>query len=133
MKAFLTRHGKKMAVAAVVLPLVAYVGLGLIIGQGVKKAVAFAQAEEQGRPVESLIQVASSENYGLKERNRAIWALGQLGDPKALPALEGLLTHRACDHGTSVCQKEVRKAVEGCRGGTNLSAPVWRHGDLVGG
>lgn len=130
---FLKRHGRKLAIAALVLPLGAYVGLSLLIGQGVRNAVSFAQAEEQGVPVEALMQVAAKEKYGLKDRNRAIWALGQLGDPAALPILEGLVTGGECDHASRVCQKEVRKAIEACRGGTNLSAPLWRHGELAGG
>ena len=43
---FLNRHWKKMALAAAALVLCAYVGLGLLIGNGVRGAVAFARAEE---------------------------------------------------------------------------------------
>lgn len=128
---FLNRHWKKLALVAAALVLCAYVGLGLLIGNGVRGAVAFARAGESGGPVESLMQVADSEKYGLRDRNRAIWALGQLGDPAALPVLEGLATGEKCDHATGVCQKEVRKALEACRGGVNLSAPLWRHGELA--
>lgn len=130
--AFIGKHWKKLAAAVLVLPLVAYVGLSLLIGHGVRNAVSFAQAEEQGGPVEALVKVAAKEKYGLKDRNRSIWALGQLGDPSALPVLEGLATGGECDHASRVCQKEVCKAVEACRGGTNLSAALWRHGELAG-
>ena len=57
---------------------------------------------------------------------QAVVALGQLGDPAALPVLERLATGRDCDHARDVCQKEVRKAIEGCRGATNLTAILWR-------
>lgn len=133
MVVFIGRHWKKLIIVALLLPLAAYVGLSLLIGHGVRTAVSFAQAEEPGGPVEALMQVAATEKYGLKDRNRAIWALGQLGDPAALPVLEGLATGGECNHAAEVCQKEVRKAVEACRGGTNISAPLWRQGELAGG
>jgi hypothetical protein len=67
----------------------------------------------------------------LSERNRSIWALGQLGSPDALPALKSLVTDEPCDHETKICQHEVVKAIEGCSGSYNMGAVIWRHGDLA--
>ena len=128
---FLKRRWKPLGLTAIALLLIAYVGLGLMIGHGVKQAVADATGRHPGDPVPALVAVALDGDRSLDDRNRAIWALGQLGDPAALPALEGLATGRDCDHATTVCQKEVRKALEGCRGELNLAAPLWRHGELA--
>jgi len=60
------------------------------------------------------------------KRNHAIWALGQLGDKRALPSLEKLYTGEPCDHSKYVCQYELKKAIKLCRGGLNITAWTWR-------
>lgn len=122
MKEFLRRRWKLLAAAALVLPVLAFVGLGLLIGHGVDQAVEHARRAEGEDPVEALTRVALSDGYPLEKRNRAIWALGQLGDPAALPALESLATGGDCEHTREVCQKEVRKALQRCRDARDLPA-----------
>ncbi|MBN1256159.1 MAG: hypothetical protein JXA52_00480 [Planctomycetes bacterium] len=39
-------------------------------------------------PVLALIALLESEEYSYQDRNRAVWALGQIGDKRALPPLE---------------------------------------------
>jgi len=70
--------------------------------------------------------VAMSEGIPLKDRNRAIWAVGQLGDVRALVPLGSLLTGKPCDHSSAVCQHEVRKALRLCSGRANLTRWTWR-------
>jgi len=120
---------KRVAGGALALLLGAYLGLGLWIGHDVREAVARAGGGED--PLAALVAVATAGDRPLAERNRAVWALGQLGDPAALPALEGLQTGRDCDHGREVCQHEVEKAIRSCEGATNITAPLWRHGALA--
>ncbi|HOX25700.1 MAG TPA: hypothetical protein PLL30_10975 [Candidatus Krumholzibacteria bacterium] len=115
----------------VVIPLAvivaAWIGIGLWIGGDVRVAARDAQARFGGGAVAALSAVATSVDAPLDERNRAIWALGQLGDPAALPVLERLQTGAGCQHDRAVCQREVHKAIAACRGGFNVSAVLWRH------
>jgi hypothetical protein len=57
-----------------------------------------------------------------------VWALGHLGDARALPVLESHYTGGPCDHSRLLCQRELEKAIRLSRGGLNLPALVWRHG-----
>jgi len=131
MKPAWKRSWKYLVLGCLGLMVVTYLALGFSIGRSVKQAVAAARRDHPGPVTAALQAVAASERYGLRERNRAIWALGQLGDPAALPTLEKLYTGGPCDHEHALCQHELEKAIAGCRGGTNLSAPVWRHGELA--
>ena len=131
MRVFHGKHWRKITLAAVSLPIVGFLVLCVAIGFGVRGAVSNAQSRFPGDPVSALIAVATDEQEGISERNRAIWALGQLGSPEALPVLESLATGGSCDHDRLICQKEVSKAIEACSGGTNLGAMIWRHGELA--
>lgn len=131
MKRWLTRFWKPILPGTLGLVVVAYLGGGILIGHSVNQAVAAAREDHSGTPVAALLEVVSSEHYSLKPRNRAIWALGQMGDPTALPALEEAFTGGPCDHDHELCQHELEKAIAACRGGINISSPIWRHGELA--
>jgi len=111
---------------AVGLLVIAYGGICFVIGSGVEEAVRMARLSFPGDPAEILISVAMSEDIPLKDRNRAIWAVGQLGDIRALVPLGSLLTGKPCDHSSAVCQHEVRKALRLCSGRANLTRWTWR-------
>jgi hypothetical protein len=100
--------------------------LGLKIGSSVRTVAEEAMAQHAGDRVEALMAFVQSEDHTLQRRNRAVWALGQLGDPRALKLLESLRTGRPCDHHSELCQRELHKAIALCRGGTNVSAWIWR-------
>jgi hypothetical protein len=106
--------------------LLAYAGICLVVGAGVGDAVGRARLSFPGDPGKALIAVATSGDFPLKDRNRAIWALGQTGDVRAVGALEALLTGEPCDHASAVCQRELRRAIRQCRGGANLTRWTWR-------
>jgi len=61
--------------------------------------------------IESLLEVIESEDYSLKEKNKAVWALGVLKDKRALPRLEALHTAKECNHEEELCQYEIKKAI----------------------
>ena len=110
-----------------------YVGVGLWIGSGVHDVARAAQTRFAGAPVAALCALVADENAGYDLRNRAVWALGQLGDPDALPVLESLYRASSsrgttCQHDRAICQHELRKAIAGCRGAVNVTAVVWRRG-----
>jgi len=71
-----------------------------------------------GDDVAALIAHVQSEQRSLRERNLAVWALGQLRDPRALPVLEAAYTGEPCNHDLFLCQRELSKAMGLCRGET---------------
>jgi HEAT repeat protein len=122
MKRFVSRA----TVLGLVLIAALLLGSSWLIGSGVHAASEAALLERPGDRVLALMAYVESPQHTLRERNRAVWALGQLGDARALPVLERHLTGRDCDHGRVVCQREVRKAIGLCRGATNMAAFAWR-------
>ncbi len=106
----------------VVLGLAMFVSFCFSIRSAVKEMSAEAVKEFPGDRVQALIAYAGSENYTLKKRNRAVWALGQIGDSRALPVLESYYTGGECDHDKNLCQRELKHAIYGCKGGLNLTA-----------
>ena len=101
------------------------------IGYDVKNQCERAKRKYQrGDCVEVLSALVADENAGFRQRNEAIWALGQLGDARALPVLEKLYTdnippREPYDKGIS--QYELKKAIKLAQGGLNLSAFIWRY------
>ena len=110
------------------LPLLAFVAVSLWIGFGVRSAAAEARAQYEGDRVEALMQYVQDTTHSFGQRNRAVWALGQLGDPRALPAVQPYFTGGPCDHSNALCQRELEKAIRLMEGDLNISAWVWRHG-----
>lgn len=86
----------------------------------VKEACSEVGASDEESCVEELVSLLESGRGSFEKRNRAIWALGQLAEPRALRALEALRTGIPCktpcrkdDH---ICQYELDKAIRWCRG-----------------
>lgn len=99
------------------------------IGYDVKQQCKDAQSQYGGDCVESLTALLNDENRGFKDRNSAIWALGELGDGRALPVLEGYYTGIIPDReplAKTISQYELKKAIKLARGGLNISAFFWR-------
>ena len=98
------------------------------ISTQVRAACSEATSEFDGDCVEALAAYAESEHHTYQERNHAIWALGEIGDRRALPALErllgGELIDSPCDTGHGICRYSVEKAIELCRG-LNVVRYVW--------
>jgi len=79
-------------------------------------AVAQAAHPHPGDDVASLIDFVKSDEHSLRERNLAVWTLGRLRDPAALPVFESFYTGGPCDHDTQLCQGELHKAIVLCGG-----------------
>jgi len=66
--------------------------------------------------VESLIELIKSEKYTYSEKNKAIWALGQIGDKRALPILKQLDTdeiqNKPLNSKQYIVQYSVEKAIK---------------------
>ena len=100
-----------------------------IIFSGVKSITTQATEEFRLTPVQSLIAVIESNKFGFEKKNDAIWALGQIGDKKALPILEQIFTDKIekhCNRSENICQYEVQKAIKFCR--SNFIVTRWMYG-----
>ena len=111
---------------------VAIVSLSLWTELHVKKMCEMATREYPGDKVEALMMSVETKEYGYdahlyKTNNHIFWALGQLGDKRALPFLKNLLTDEPCDHETNLCQGEIKEAIQRLeRNGFNLPKFLWR-------
>ena len=94
----------------------------LDIRSGVKKISAEATQQYPGDRVEALIAYVKSNDHSLRQRNHAVWALGQIGDKRALPVLKQFYTGGHCDHAHCLCQYELQKAIKLCQGSFNATA-----------
>ena len=114
---------KKISICAVlgifVLLGVSYVLVCLYIGAHAKSVYAEAMREYPGDRVEAVISYVESESHSLKKRSKAVWALGYLGDKRALPVLKKHFTGTSCEHDKYPCQWELEKAIKKCEGGPN--------------
>jgi hypothetical protein len=95
------------AIAAIL----ALAGLQLYIGWEARRTADRARAQFGGDRVIGLARMVDCESCGLGERNRAVWALGELGDERALPALRSHHRGGKCDHSRELCQYELDKAI----------------------
>jgi hypothetical protein len=100
-----------------------------IIGYDVKEQCKTSMLDYSGDCVESLISLLQDEGKPFRERNSAIWALGQLGDPRALPVLENYYTGEIPKRESldaDISQYELKKAIKLAAGGWNITAWAWR-------
>jgi HEAT repeat protein len=102
-----------LAVLIVALLLVAgFAAIKWSIHADVSDATELALREYPGDDVLALIAFVESDEHSLPARNRAVWALGQLGDARALPTLERKYTGETCDHARRLCEHELKKAID---------------------
>lgn len=105
---------------------VVYLGASFTIGLGVNSTSRSAMAQFDGDRIEALIALVDCENCPLKDRNHAVWALGQLKDKRALPILYKYRTGKPCDHSQYICQYEISKAIRWAEGNSYMLPQVWR-------
>ncbi len=95
------------------------------IGYDVKDQCLNAKREYKGDCVESLINLLKDEKRDFRSRNSAIWALGQLGDGRALPVLKSFYTGNIPEReplNKTISQYELKKAINLTSGGLNITA-----------
>jgi hypothetical protein len=101
---FLRRWWPVLAAAVVTVAVAGVVGLGLFIQSAAHDQARAARRQFPGDEVEALLALVQSERHALSARNKAVWALGQLRDSRALQdphegraeaALEALQEHQA--------------------------------------
>jgi hypothetical protein len=115
MRDFMRRNVGKciFKVLAILIIVLFAVGIGaeLLIGLGVRSFSQTAQAHFPDKRVEALMAMVKCETCRMNDRNHAVWALGQLDDPRALPVLEKYYTGAKCNHLEHLCQKTLKIAV----------------------
>jgi hypothetical protein len=98
----------------------------LMIGLGVRGFSSAAERQFPGDRAGALISMVGCESCSLRDRNHAVWALGQLAEARALDVLEKYYTGKPCDHEHFICQYELEKALALVRSGRNPSSFLWR-------
>lgn len=123
LKASSTLSNRVLGVSAVFLLFViaGYSAVFASIHAGVRDAARSAVTKYSGDRVQSLCTLVDCQICSLAERNRAVWALGQLRDARALPILMKYYTRQKCNHASDLCQHELQKAVEAIQ----RTYPVW--------
>ncbi len=100
----------------------------LIFGE-VKSTTSLAQDRFGGTPVEATIALLNSEATSFELKNKAVYALGQIGDAQALPALQAQVTGvpcpKPCTKNGYICQYDLEKAIKECQG--QFSATRWMY------
>ncbi|MCU0639952.1 MAG: hypothetical protein MUF59_08795 [Candidatus Krumholzibacteria bacterium] len=107
---------------------ISFLAVCFIIGHGVDSISEKALRDHPGDKVAALMALVESDQHTYHDKNHAVWALGQLGDPRALPLLRKYYTGAESGDDTSLSQYELGKAIELCDGETNIGAFIWRHG-----
>jgi hypothetical protein len=102
----------KIAAALAAIVLVGTLSIEGIIVASVRSYSRAAMEQFSGDPVEALIRQVECSKCALRDRNHAVWALGQMCDRRALPALRRQVTGRGCDHQIALCQYELNKAID---------------------
>jgi HEAT repeat protein len=113
------RRSNWLAIGVVVLAAIAAGALlsaVVLIRSGVEEASVTATTAHPGDEVTALMAYVRSDAHTFRDRNRAVWALGRIADPRALPLLEHYYDGGPCDHARRLCQHELRKAIARCRG-----------------
>jgi hypothetical protein len=112
-----------------------FISTSLIIRNQIKMTCEIAKKNYSGDCVEALIGMVSDEEVIYSSRNSAIWALGQLGDKRALQVLEkfykgSVPMEREPWNGT-LSQHELKKAIKLLDGGVNLTSIFWDKNELI--
>lgn len=84
---------------------------------------------DQNKCVDNLVLLVDDQSQSIRSRNDAIWALGMLGNSRALPVLQKYYTRNIPQWeplDKVISQYELKKAVNLAGGGTNIAAFLWR-------
>lgn len=99
------------------------------IGFDVKHQCKSAVSKYEKDCVESLIKTLDNNKESYQTRNSAIWALGQMGDVRALSVLKKYYTGKIPSReplNKGISQYELKKAIKLVEGGLNITAIFWR-------
>ena len=130
-----SRESNTLVWIVLVAAFVAFAVFGLSlrsIHSSVETTVGDAQSRYGGDAVAALMSLVTSEKATFQEKNRAIWALGQIGDRRALPLLQRLMTgevqERPYHPDRYIVQYSVEKAINQIE--CKFSLTRWMYADL---
>jgi hypothetical protein len=86
-------------------------GIVVSIRYGLQRVSDDAVARFPGGRAEALIQLVDCGECRIRDRNQAVWALGQMVEARAAPVLRRHYDGRPCDHHARLCQYELGKAL----------------------
>ncbi|MBN2087830.1 HEAT repeat domain-containing protein [Candidatus Peregrinibacteria bacterium] len=79
----------------------------------------------EGDCTDALIQIVASDDFDYRQKNHAVWALGQLADRKSLDFLLSIYADSSevipCDRNSNLCREELDKAIKWCNNGNITS------------
>ncbi len=108
--------------ALAVLVVGSFFALQQFIGWTARRAGDEASWKFGGDRVEAMIKLVDCTDCELRDRAEAVWALGVIGDRRALPVLRKYHTREECRHGADLCQYELGKAIKKIEGTWDLRA-----------
>ncbi len=109
------------AAGALVFGFLTFVAASIWIGSAVQKNCRVAVEKYGGECVDALVSEFTDPSQTYTERNDAIWALGQLGDEKALSVLQAYYTGEMekTAYSEEISQYELSKAIQLLESGFN--------------
>lgn len=115
------KYSKRSFFAAMILlglAMIVYAGIyGWIQRDAHQKAKSVLAAYPQASSIaEALILQIQSKSEPIQTKNRAIWIAGRLRIKEALPVMQSCYNSRDCNHDTTLCQHELKKAIRRCGG-----------------
>ena len=126
-----TKLIKKIIIAAIIVLAIIIASSFFGIYNTVRKTCDFAKEKNQGKCQTALASVLKDEEVTPKEKNDAIWALGQMAEPESLPALEKIYVGKVPEGreplNEVVSQYEIEKAIRWVKNGNWTS---WMYGRL---
>ncbi len=99
-----------------------------LIGSGVRTYSQVAQTQFPGKRVEALIAMVECHTCSMQDRNNAVWTLGQLDDPRAIPVLEKYYVEASRDQAGSLSQIKLQIALRHLKhnDGNRYESALWR-------
>lgn len=124
-------YRKKLILSLLILlPFLALVFTNYQIYKNVKNNCVLAKNKYKENCVDALIKFIKSDDETAREKNSAIWALGQLTDKAALPVLydldKSLPEQEKCSYDKYLCKYEVEKAIRWCEKG-NITGWMYKN------
>jgi hypothetical protein len=122
---------KKIILAIIILGVLAVASGFFSLFYTVRKTCNSAKEKHQGKCQTALVLVLEDEKATPKEKNDAIWALGQMAEPESLSALENIYAGKVPEGreplNEVVSQYEIEKAIRWVKNGNSTS---WMYGCL---
>ena len=116
---------KKIIIILIVMAVAAVASVAFSLYYTVWKTCDSAKEKHGGNCQNALVKVLGDEKAGPKEKNDAIWALGQMADPESLLALEKIYAGKVPEGreplNEVVSQYEIEKAIRWVKNGNVTS------------